>query len=229
MAYANDCRSLITRAWRREKDERGEFESFSPNPLHTALNIALFPPLFFFSGLFYTDVLSTCAVLRMYRLFLQRTGSGWLYLAGILALTMRQTNIFWVAVFMGGMEAVRAIKSVEKVSIERTSDPQTPKETILSEFYYYVRGEIHDIPLKEAGAQGMLSTFYRTVSLLSTPRLHTLRYQHRDRNPLSPDSHHSKAVAIPRTHYLLRRLRLLERRCRSRYVILLYISLSITC
>src|SRR4051812_7721932 len=33
---------------------------------HTALNIALFPPLFFFSALYYTDVISTLVVLLSY-------------------------------------------------------------------------------------------------------------------------------------------------------------------
>jgi alpha-1,2-glucosyltransferase len=160
MAYVGDCRALITRAWRREsKDERAESERLSANFMHTAFNIALFPPLFFFSGLFYTDVLSTCVVLRMYRLFLQRNGSIWLYVAGILALTMRQTNIFWVAVFMSGLEAVRTIKSIEAVQTEQASKPQTWRETAISEFQRYSRGEIHDIPLYDAELQGTFPVF----------------------------------------------------------------------
>jgi len=153
MAYANDCRGLITRAWTRSKDVHNEPEPLSPSIIHMSFNIALFPPMFFFSGLYYTDVLSTCVVLRMYRLFLQRKGSVWLYLAGILALTMRQTNIFWVAVFLGGLEVVRTIKSIEPVSIQE-SEPQTWKEIAIFEFQRYRRGEVHDISLKDAEIQG---------------------------------------------------------------------------
>jgi alpha-1,2-glucosyltransferase len=98
--------------------------------LHTAVNITLFPPLFFFSGLYYTDVLSTCLVLLTYRHFLHtqdtrpkiglvqpptcqvfkqgfKRGVG-LYSLGIFALLMRQTNIFWVAVFLAGQDIVSA-------------------------------------------------------------------------------------------------------------------------
>lgn len=39
---------------------------------HTVLNICLFPPLFFFSVLYYTDVLSASCVLATHILFLQR-------------------------------------------------------------------------------------------------------------------------------------------------------------
>jgi alpha-1,2-glucosyltransferase len=140
MAYASDCRALITRAWKRSrKDSVEEPEQLSPTIMHTALNIALFPPLLFFSGLFYTDVISTCVVLRMYRLYLQRKGSFWLYLAGVLALTMRQTNIFWVAVFFGGLEVVRTIKSIETISLKEPSEPQTWKESALSNFNVTVK------------------------------------------------------------------------------------------
>jgi alpha-1,2-glucosyltransferase len=154
MAYASDCRALITRTFRRQPKSEKEEAELSPNVLHTALNIALFPPLFFFSGLFYTDILSACVVLRMYRLFLQRENGFWLYIAGILALTMRQTNIFWVAVFMGGLEVVRTIKSIEPIPTPKSPEPATLKESAISELKRYSRGEIHDISLKDAGPAG---------------------------------------------------------------------------
>ena len=132
--------------------------------MHTAFNIALFPPLFFFSGLFYTDVLSTCVVLRMYQLFLQRKGSILLYVAGIVALTMRQTNIFWVAIFMGGLEIVRTIRGIDTTPVEDSPEPQTWKEIIISKFNRYCGGEIHDIQLKDAEVYGMfLSTLHASI------------------------------------------------------------------
>ena len=153
VACASDCRALITKAWKRESKE------LSPSVLHTAFNIALFPPLFFFSALFYTDVLSTYVVLRMYRLFLQQKGSVWLYLAGILALTMRQTNIFWVAVYFGGLEVVRTIKSFEVVPFEESSEPKSWQQSAVIEFQRYSQGDIHDIPLKDAEIYGTLSLY----------------------------------------------------------------------
>ena len=165
MAYTSDCRAIITRAWKWElKDERGEPEQISENLMHTAFNIALFPPLFFFSGLFYTDVLSTCVVLRMYRLFLQRKGSILLYASGILALIMRQTNIFWAALFIGGLEIVGTIKGIEATLVENSPEPQTWKGIIISKFNRYCGGEIHDIQLKDAEVYGMfLSTLHASI------------------------------------------------------------------
>jgi len=84
---------------------------------HSALNISLFPPLFFFSGLFYTDVMSTLFTLWSYDTFLKRRpGSltavdAWqAVLVGVAALFFRQTNIFWVAVFPAGLAIVSALE-----------------------------------------------------------------------------------------------------------------------
>lgn len=109
---------------------------------HTGINIALFPVFFFFSGLHYTDVVSTLAVLIAYRNHLLRLGPqvpGFrrdiaTVALGVFTLFMRQTNVFWVVVYMGGAEAVHALKSVTT----GTTD------------------SLHDPPLNEAGVDGML-------------------------------------------------------------------------
>lgn len=75
---------------------------------HVTLNICLFPPLFFFYGLYYTDVLSAGSVLLAYYFFLNRQTTG-LLVAGFLSLLFRQTNIFWIAVFLGGLEVTRSL------------------------------------------------------------------------------------------------------------------------
>ena len=75
---------------------------------HVTLNICLFPPLFFFYGLYYTDVLSVGSVLLAYYFFLNRQMTG-LMIAGLSSLLFRQTNIFWVAVFLGGLEVTRSL------------------------------------------------------------------------------------------------------------------------
>ncbi|KAL2834438.1 phospholipase D/nuclease [Aspergillus cavernicola] len=87
---------------------------------HTVLNICLFPPLFFFSGLYYTDVLALLVVVEAYNWDLKRTShprSGLLESAvflgfGLAALVFRQTNIFWVSVFFGGLQVVRGLRRV---------------------------------------------------------------------------------------------------------------------
>jgi alpha-1,2-glucosyltransferase len=83
---------------------------------HTALNICLFPPLFFFSGLYYTDILALLVVVEAYNWDLKRASGGILSTLGFLvfglaALVCRQTNIFWVSVFLGGLQVVRKIRT----------------------------------------------------------------------------------------------------------------------
>ncbi|KAJ6136818.1 CAZyme family GT59 [Penicillium chrysogenum] len=92
------------------------------NVSHTVLNICLFLPLFFFSGLYYTDVLALLVVVEAYNWDLKRDteghqqgdfgkdkkeglSNGILETLGFLAfalaaLVFRQTNIFWVSVFL---------------------------------------------------------------------------------------------------------------------------------
>jgi alpha-1,2-glucosyltransferase len=91
--------------------------------LHTTVNICLFPPLFFFSGLYYTDVCSAASVLLVYCALLERRGvsqdlkSGAVVLGcGFAALFMRQTNIFWVSIFMAGVEWTKYCKSECRVA-----------------------------------------------------------------------------------------------------------------
>ncbi|KAL3474915.1 tyrosyl-DNA phosphodiesterase-domain-containing protein [Aspergillus californicus] len=85
---------------------------------HTVLNICLFPPLFFFSGLYYTDIMALLVVVEAYNWDLSRTlrpGSALFDTAiflglGLAALAFRQTNIFWVSVFFGGLQVVRRLR-----------------------------------------------------------------------------------------------------------------------
>ncbi|KAF2127264.1 glycosyltransferase family 59 protein [Dothidotthia symphoricarpi CBS 119687] len=84
---------------------------------HSALNIALFPPLFFFSALYYTDITSTLVVLLSYSALLKKQSPAGSVLEnintvfiGAMALLFRQTNIFWVAVFPVGLAVIDALK-----------------------------------------------------------------------------------------------------------------------
>ena len=76
--------------------------------IHTSVNVYLFPPLFFFYGLYYTDVLSALSVLFAYRCYLKLQPTGVIFV-GLLSLLFRQTNIFWVSAFLGGLQLCRTI------------------------------------------------------------------------------------------------------------------------
>lgn len=96
----------------------------SEGRLPQCLAIYTFPLLFFFSGLYYTDVFSAFTVMFTYTLWqsgLQQEGMIKLlfqllhFVCGLLALAARQTNIFWVAVFLGGLQAVETVKKKTRV------------------------------------------------------------------------------------------------------------------
>jgi len=120
----------------------------------TAFNIASFPPLFFFGALYYTDVMSTAAILISYQAFL-RTNSKRersivddivAVFSGIVALSFRQTNIFWVAVFPAGLTAVKVLQENGRMS-----------DTAYRQGYISVLREswshsvICDLPLRDEG------------------------------------------------------------------------------
>lgn len=99
----------------------------------TVLNICLFPPIFFFSGLYYTDLAALLITMQMYSYDIRRDCRGtqasisgrkslaqssllrqsiFLFIYGIAALFFRQTNVFWVVVFMGGLRVVKTLGSI---------------------------------------------------------------------------------------------------------------------
>lgn len=127
----------------------------------TAGNIWLFPPLFFFSGLYYTDVQSAFWTLVTYRLYLRYERRGfsswsdglWQVVFGVVALFFRQTNIFWVAVFPAGLalasEATRlSTRTKGAFGGVRTRDPSK----IISDSWTKLR--FYDLPVYEARIEG---------------------------------------------------------------------------
>lgn len=185
MMLAWKCRALIIRAGvRNRRDQIPRLRS--ADSLHTAVNIALFPPLFFFSGLYYTDVLSTGVVLYLYKLFLEQgerdrnctwkhelrerknvrtwKDGAWFYVCGVLALCMRQTNIFWAAIFLGGMEAVRTMKETNHLPAPSFESPKVPTSGELKSYYELAKSEQpHDPPLYAACLEG--KHFLHLISL----------------------------------------------------------------
>jgi alpha-1,2-glucosyltransferase len=129
---------------------------------NTALNITLFPPLFFFSALFYTDVMSTLLVLLSYGVLLRKnSASGSVsdtistILVGVMALFFRQTNIFWVAVFPAGLTVIEALKT----SAPPLSDRNATTTTGIVQ-HSWTDGVIHDCAVRDAGLQGARSFTY---------------------------------------------------------------------
>ncbi len=145
----------------RLTSDGAKVRAFSQYALHTAVNIGLFPLLFFFSGLYYTDVLSTAVVLCSYLNHLWRVGAdGPSILSdastitlGIATLAMRQTNVFWVVVFMGGLEAVHAVKTLRP---QRVDQPEATTLFGRLKFYAvrYSLGDVHDLPLHKSYPDG---------------------------------------------------------------------------
>ena len=86
---------------------------------YLVLNVLMFPLLFFFSGLYYTDMVSARMVIKSYEAFLEKKPFK-VFFCGVIALWFRQTNIFWVAIFLGGLEVVRTFPSDEAAADKRS-------------------------------------------------------------------------------------------------------------
>ncbi|RDA85911.1 hypothetical protein CP532_2722 [Ophiocordyceps camponoti-leonardi (nom. inval.)] len=145
--------------------------------IHSACNIALFPLLFFFSGLYYTDVTSTAVILAGYLNHLDRVSrersslrSDLLtIMLGLLALLMRQTNIFWVAVYMGGLEVIYAVKALSPGS-KHPPVMGTKLQRLQHAIREYSIGHIHDPPLYEAWTHDIfLMTLSFGIAALCNP------------------------------------------------------------
>lgn len=100
--------------------------------------IMSFPLIFFFSGLYYTDVWSAFTVLATmcaWRASSQSSGAVRSMLQvlqvmlGLVSLGSRQTNVFWVVVFTGGLQAIETVSvrarihdpSIDEASVEGES------------------------------------------------------------------------------------------------------------
>lgn len=168
---AVDCRRLIETRLAERDGRRPRPSSLSFHAIHTGMNIGLFPLLFFFSALYYTDVFSTLIVLFAFQNHLERVGpkgTPWrndffVVFLGVASLFMRQTNVFWVVVFLGGLEAVEAAKAVPAVR------PQPPSEgDLVANIKYFAwrssLGDIHDPALNQASLDG--ESLSQGISLL---------------------------------------------------------------
>jgi len=120
----------------------------SAHQLHTAFNICLFPPLFFFTALYYTDVASAVSVFVCWKHFTRAHQQGQSDITqdvitialSLISLTFRQTNIFWVSVFPA------ALLVVSQIDIGLHDDAQVNEE------------RLYDPPVRAAWVDGMLAS-----------------------------------------------------------------------
>lgn len=165
---AMQCRRLLEARASEQRTGHRRSASLSVYAIHTGINIGLCPLVFFFSALYYTDVFSTLAVLLAFQNHLERVspkGKSWLsdlwtIALGVSALFMRQTNVFWVVVFMGGLEAVHAVKTLPLPS--NTQGLVHSKDAGLVELIKYYTGlcflgYIHDPALNLVSLDGKLN------------------------------------------------------------------------
>jgi alpha-1,2-glucosyltransferase len=129
---------------------------------HSALNISLFPPLFFFSALYYTDVMSTLAVLLSYHVYLTQRNMPKdlmhgirIVVVGVFAMLFRQTNVFWVAVFPAGLTVVDILATKQENTVCTESSARNKFQSAWS------RGQVYDVSVGEAGPQGVLSCVHQ--------------------------------------------------------------------
>jgi alpha-1,2-glucosyltransferase len=193
---------------------------YSPYTLHTTLNIALFPLLFFFSGLYYTDVASTLTVLLAFQNSLRRMGPSQPTVTrdiasvflGVQALLMRQTNVFWVVVFNGGLEAVHAIKTLQPEKMRPSEDM-----TLLGKLKFctesWIRGDVHDPPLSIAWEDGEFSYLSGTLRYLTACRHAVFRGKPPCCRSLQPIARLPADLATHHNPQRLHRFHRLERRC----------------
>ncbi|XP_041968530.1 putative Dol-P-Glc:Glc(2)Man(9)GlcNAc(2)-PP-Dol alpha-1,2-glucosyltransferase [Aricia agestis] len=66
-----------------------------------AVNLAILPPLYFFSHVYYTDTLSLTFLLIYSRLCLNNRSKIFIFIFGLCSVIMRQTNIVWVGMVLG--------------------------------------------------------------------------------------------------------------------------------
>lgn len=119
--------------------------------LHTITNLCLFPLFLFFSGLYYTDVYSVSFVLGAYQYHVHSLHDAsalrvmdalGVFVFGLCALLMRQTNIFWVAIYFAGLHAVHQVKRLNLHHSEKSDKSLLDTKAI------------HDPPVSEAYLEG---------------------------------------------------------------------------
>ena len=181
---------------------------------HITANVFLFPPLFFFCSLYYTDLISALSVLFTYFFYTKKQRIP-LVIAGLVSLLFRQTNIFWVSIFLGGLEVSRVLRKGEPGG-------EFPVQPTFSDVVSrsWQKSCVYDPSVSQAFLEGPESHLLPTKYLLIAVR--RLHQSHRI-DCCSWNSQFAHHFRLPRSVSLISRriwrLRSLEWWCRSRYVI----------
>ena len=196
-----------------ERLEEGAEAPSSSNLVHNTINICLFPPLFFFYALYYTDILSALSVLFAYHCFLEKRNASVIISASLLSLMFRQTNIFWVSPFLGGLAFCRAIPK-KSPGFEFSEKPSFSESIERS----WQHGCAYDPLIEQASFEGhhhrLLGGFVAEIIKRLHQVCHILCGRWTSQSPSYPTSISSILVNPPH----LRRFRTMEWRRRPRYV-----------
>ncbi|GAB7348223.1 hypothetical protein MBLNU459_g6220t1 [Dothideomycetes sp. NU459] len=148
---------------------------------HVALNVCLFPPLFFFGALYYTDVASSLFVLIFYYHFLaihSDTGPTLLESAtsislAVWSLLFRQTNIFWVGVFPLGILLVNKLGHRQVTSPVRKDHVEFQRDFHDVIQKSWANSIIYDAQLGEASMEDyvltIISLILNAIKILTAP------------------------------------------------------------
>ena len=130
-----------------KRDRKSGEDKFNKEVRHTVVNILLFPVLFFFYALYYTDVLSVLSVMITYLCHLKE-GRLLVFVSGLASLSFRQTNIFWVAFYLGALELRRSLPELPR---------QNQEATLVNIFrIVWKDGGVFDPCINKASLEGML-------------------------------------------------------------------------
>ncbi|RMZ84942.1 hypothetical protein DV738_g330, partial [Chaetothyriales sp. CBS 135597] len=156
--------------WKRSSTPQVRDSSGLPRELI----IASSPLVFFFSGLYYTDLFSALTVVICYTFWsasAEATGGTKVayqalhFAFGALSLLARQTNIFWVAIFLGGLQVLRTLRSFYQGQIY---DPQI-SNAFLEDYAKFARSLVqHILNSNEDVLFQLFSDLWPSVSLLAT-------------------------------------------------------------
>lgn len=97
-----------------------------------ALNLAILPPLYFFSHVYYTDTLSLTFLLIFSRLCLTNRYLILILIFGTGSIIMRQTNVVWVAMVFGHKLLDLLIKSSRVFGNQYITDVKLSKRSLIA-------------------------------------------------------------------------------------------------
>lgn len=80
----------------------------------------------------------------------------WTVILGVAALFMRQTNVFWVVIYMGGLEAAHAVRLLRPPPVEPPKGPLSLVEHIRFYVWRDSVGDMHDPQLNKAWPEGKI-------------------------------------------------------------------------